>query len=86
MTQLLFFTVRPGLVQWRRRAAGRRQQVRLLVAASSSAVVPGRSAKRLLLLPPPPAICPATAGIRVGEFLVGEKGDHRILGHPNIRY
>ena len=86
MTPLLFFNLRPGLAQWRRRAASRHRQVRILVAAGSSAVVPGRPARRLHLLPSPPAICPAAVGIRVGEFIVGENGDHRILGHPDIRY
>ena len=79
-----FFAQRPGFQKWRKQADNRRARLRLLVPIVSAMHVPTTVTK--YHAPVLVADCPASPGIRVGEFVVGEKGDHRLVGHPAIRY
>ena len=80
-----FSAKRPGFIKWRSRAVSRRATLRLLVPIISMMHLPGNAAKYYSAMPMVEA-CPASPGIRVGEFVVGEKGDRRLVGHPDIRY
>ena len=79
-----FFALRPGFLKWRSRVGHRRARLRLLVPIVSATHLPTTVTK--YHAPVLVADCPASPGIRVGEFVVGEKGDHRLVGHPAIRY
>ena len=75
-----------GFAVWRRRAFSRRSLQQRLVPISSTSSSCTGLARRFSLNAVSTTACPAAPGIRVGEFVVGEKGDHRLLGHPAIRY
>ena len=80
-----FSAKRAGFIKWRRQASRRRATLRLLVPIANMIPVSGTAAKCHSVVQVL-KVCPASPGIRVGEFIVGEKGDRRLVGHPDIRY
>ena len=74
-----------GFIKWRSQASRRRAKLRILVPIANMVLESGIAAKYHSVVPIVKA-CPASLGIRVGEFIVGEKGDRRLVGHPDIRY
>ena len=68
---------------WRHRAARRRTVRLFLPFGPASGQSPSQATWRLplrVLLPAPPRV------LRVGDYVVGEQGDPRLSGHPDIRY
>lgn len=77
--------------RWRWRAAHRRADRLVLPLAAgagyfSHTLLPTAGRRRPMPGLLAVALAPATAVLRVGDFEVGEAGDPRLLGHPDIRY
>lgn len=82
MTRFRFRYQRAGYLRWRCRS-GRRPSFLLSLPLAFAAH------------PALPTVGPwyplgaetaVTAGLQVGDFVVSEEGDPRLLGHPDIRY
>lgn len=94
MTHFRFRFKHVGYQRWRWRTAHRRADRLVLPVAVgagyfSHPLLPTAGRRRSmpgLLAVALPALAPATAVLRVGDFEVGEAGDPRLMGHPDIRY
>lgn len=85
MTHFRFRYKQIGYMRWRCRTARRRALLLVLplegVARRKSTASAWRCTILTFTLLPP-----ATVKLKIGKFVVSEKGDPQLLGHPNIRY
>ena len=82
MTHFRFRYKRVGRLRLRCRLA--RRQAVLLVLLVAFATRPAAAAHRATPVFAPSV--PAAAVLRIGDYVVCEEGDPKLVGHPNIRY
>ena len=85
MTHFRFRYKRVGYMRWRCRSASRRVALLAFPVAAVVPVAPAtaswrRSVPKLVQVAEPQSI------LKIGDFVVGEEGDPKLIGHPDIRY
>jgi hypothetical protein len=85
MTHFRFRYKRVGYMRWRCRTARVRAMVLVLPTAAGGCHAPSAAAWRRTQ---PVVVAPTPIGhvLQVGGYVVGEEGDSRLSGHPDIRY